>query len=250
MCPATEIIDLTFLRQQKEVTDEERDMMFVARWDEHSHSLIVHPAYVSNRFRPLELEKEEERESTLSPAPLSLIEKEKEREGEEERRVKSEKLEVKSEELRVGGNGDDMMKRFMRFFNGVMDEKGAKIPRIMSMGEGRRKALKARCREYSKEMVAEVIRKAATAPFLNGAGEKGWVASIDWLLNPNNFCKVLEGNYYMPRKKHRGLTPEMIAINHEIERQQHEELHRRLDEQRRGAVTYEEYQRMKAEGLV
>ena len=74
------------------------------------------------------------------------------------------------------------------------------------------------------------------------------MASLDWLLKPNSFCKVLEGYYTQYHGKSRGPSPELLAINREIERQQHEELHRRLDEQRRGAVTYEEYVRMRDAG--
>ena len=64
MCPATEMVDLTFLRSQKgSVSDAELAEMFVARWDDTEHYLTVHPAYVSDRFRPVsaEIENEEER---------------------------------------------------------------------------------------------------------------------------------------------------------------------------------------------
>lgn len=237
MCPATEVVDLTFLRMQKNVSEQELADMYVARWQDCDRSMTVHPAYVSDRFRPgsNEPEKDEEREASLSPAPLSLQEKEEEREV-----VVEEDTEEGEKHINVQG--------FISFFNQVMDEKQSKIPRIVSLNATRLKALKARCQEYSKEDVVNVIRMAAAEPFLNGGGEKGWVASLDWLLKPNNFCKVLEGTYIQFRGKVNGMSPERIALIHEIERQQHEELHRRLDDQSRGAVTYEEYQRMLKNG--
>ncbi|MBR1525158.1 MAG: hypothetical protein IJ640_00660 [Prevotella sp.] len=40
-----------------------------------------------------------------------------------------------------------------------------------------------------------MIDNAADSMFLNGGGERGFCASFDWLFQPNNFLKVLEGNY-------------------------------------------------------
>ena len=43
--------------------------------------------------------------------------------------------------------------------------------------------------------VKQAIVNAAASDFLNGKGQKGWVASFDWMLVPQNFQKVLE-NFY------------------------------------------------------
>ncbi len=40
-----------------------------------------------------------------------------------------------------------------------------------------------------------VIQIAAKSDFLNGKNNKGWKVDFDWLFLPNNFPKVLEGNY-------------------------------------------------------
>ena len=31
--------------------------------------------------------------------------------------------------------------------------------------------------------------------FLKGQNDRGWVITFDWFVKPNNFIKVLEGNY-------------------------------------------------------
>ena len=31
--------------------------------------------------------------------------------------------------------------------------------------------------------------------FLNGKNESNWMASSDWVMNPTNFVKILDGNY-------------------------------------------------------
>lgn len=80
------------------------------------------------------------------------------------------------------------------FFNRTMEN--ASIPKIRTKIDGRRKEmLIARVREYGIDMVYEVITKAAASSFLNGGGNRGFVADFEWLMRPNNFPKVLEGNY-------------------------------------------------------
>lgn len=82
----------------------------------------------------------------------------------------------------------------MDFFNRTMEN--ASIPKIRTKIDGRRKEmLTARVREYGIDMVYEVITKAAASSFLNGGGNRGFVADFEWLMRPNNFPKVLEGNY-------------------------------------------------------
>lgn len=55
--------------------------------------------------------------------------------------------------------------------------------------------LKARLKDYDEQQVIETFGKAAASSFLNGGGSSGFIANIDWVLRPNNFVKVLEGNY-------------------------------------------------------
>jgi predicted phage replisome organizer len=55
--------------------------------------------------------------------------------------------------------------------------------------------LRARVQEYGTEGVLEAIGKIRQSAFLQGQNEKGWVITFDWFVKPNNFLKVLEGNY-------------------------------------------------------
>ena len=55
--------------------------------------------------------------------------------------------------------------------------------------------LKARIREYGLDQVLSTIRKINESTFLKGQNKTGWMITIDWLVKPNNFIKVLEGNY-------------------------------------------------------
>ena len=85
--------------------------------------------------------------------------------------------------------------RFIQFFNSKM--KGKTIPSIRGevLGKKRKQSIKARMREYGKDAVAQVIANAAESNFLNGGNVRGFIASIDWLMKPGNFPKVLDGNY-------------------------------------------------------
>ena len=86
-------------------------------------------------------------------------------------------------------------KGFIEFFNKTMEESGASIPRIESIKGRREAAIKARISEFGKAKVMRAIEIAAKSQFLNGGGEKAFIASCDWIMRPNNFPKVVEGNY-------------------------------------------------------
>lgn len=83
----------------------------------------------------------------------------------------------------------------LKFFNDEMNKAQALIPRAKSITGQRLTLLKARIREYGKEAVADVIRKSARSDFLNGGGSKGFKADMTWIMRPENFLKILEGNY-------------------------------------------------------
>lgn len=276
MEPVTELVDVAFLNQQHELTEGELSEMFVARINAVGE-LEVHPAYVSNRFRPdsntaepplsFEEEKttfssalpttkenEEEREGSLPPAPLSLEEKEEERERAAVVIEKEEKATLKEEQAETGkatvkaaaavkaaAEDDINVKDFIVFFNHTMEEAHAKIPKIEALRDKRLEALRARCRENGKAKVVEMIRRAARCPFLNGQGERHWRASIDWLLKPNNFTKVMEGVYddfVMHSSKEQ--RAELRRINRELYEADMEEKRQAREEAAAQAATIEQ----------
>ena len=81
------------------------------------------------------------------------------------------------------------------FFNETMVKSDAVIPKIQKLTDKRKTVVRARCREYGKEAIMQVILNASKSSFLNGGGSQGFKADFDWLFRPNNFPKVLEGNY-------------------------------------------------------
>ena len=88
--------------------------------------------------------------------------------------------------------------RLVAYFNGLLKEYNSLMPQVKQLNETRKKMLKARVREFGKEALVSVFKKAAASDFLNGKNNRNFVASFDWLLKPTNFPKVLEGNYDNP----------------------------------------------------
>lgn len=85
--------------------------------------------------------------------------------------------------------------KFVEFFNQEIDANNSVIPHIKAITERRKKMIQARIREHGKNSLAEVVRLMASSDYLNGKNDRGWVADIDWMLKPNNYIKIIEGNY-------------------------------------------------------
>lgn len=81
------------------------------------------------------------------------------------------------------------------FFNQQMKGKG--IQQVAIITSERRQAFERLMSQtgVNKECVKQAIKNASESDFLNGKGPKGWVASFDWMMIPQNFQKVLENNY-------------------------------------------------------
>lgn len=68
------------------------------------------------------------------------------------------------------------------------------LPKARSLTEQRIRHVNARLEEYSPDDMRTVFDKAQASRFLSGK-VKEWRADFDWLINANNFVKVLEGRY-------------------------------------------------------
>lgn len=69
------------------------------------------------------------------------------------------------------------------------------MPKIKKVTPQRKAAVMNRISEYSYQDVIRAIDNAAESNFLNGDNKHCFIASFDWIMRPNNFPKVLEGNY-------------------------------------------------------
>ena len=78
-------------------------------------------------------------------------------------------------------------------FNALVDENKSTLSKInvLQNGSKRAKSTIARIKEFGLKQFIKGLENAAKSKFLNDAT---W-ASYDWIIAPNNFPKVLEGNY-------------------------------------------------------
>lgn len=84
-------------------------------------------------------------------------------------------------------------RRFVDFFNETTNGCFGKLRH--PLGEGRKKHIRARVAQFGKKALEEVVKKAAASDFLRGSSQSGFVATFDWIIRPNNFEKILSGNY-------------------------------------------------------
>lgn len=67
--------------------------------------------------------------------------------------------------------------------------------KAINPGSNRHRLLQARLKEFSLEDVIGAIDSVQRSAFLQGQNQKNWTITFDWFIKPNNFLKVLEGNY-------------------------------------------------------
>ena len=82
-------------------------------------------------------------------------------------------------------------------YNKVLEywNSNSKLKDIQKITEKRKQAINSRIKECSYDEVLEMIRNCGESSFLRGDNNKNWYATFDWCFKPNNFIKVLEGNY-------------------------------------------------------
>ena len=78
-----------------------------------------------------------------------------------------------------------------------LEEFGIKAVSRVDPGSERGKRLKARIEDYGIEQVLAAIDNIKKSAFLQGRNrtDRKWRITFDWFVRPNNFPKVLEGNY-------------------------------------------------------
>ncbi len=79
---------------------------------------------------------------------------------------------------------------FMEQFNALPS-----FPKIRTMTDKRKKSLKVLLNQYSQDDILTAFTKAESSDFLSGRTGKWSGCGFDWIINSNNFVKLLEGNY-------------------------------------------------------
>lgn len=112
-----------------------------------------------------------------------------------------------TEEIRIDKNrldknrnnhSDDLTSNNKKFDEvlGLWNKLDKNIPKIQALNPGtdRYKLLKARVNEHGLDTVKSAIKNIEQSQFLKGY-KTDFKITFDWFIRPNNFIKVLEGNY-------------------------------------------------------
>ena len=77
----------------------------------------------------------------------------------------------------------------------MYNETCVSFPRLMSLSDARKKAIKARLKTYTIDDFQTMFLKAENSSFLKGANSRNWSATFDWMIKDSNMAKILDGNY-------------------------------------------------------
>lgn len=96
---------------------------------------------------------------------------------------KEEEIEIEREKIDYKG--------IVNTFNSVC----VSFPSVKVISDARKKAIKARLKNYSVDDFGMLFEKAEASSFLKGKNSNNWSATFDWLIKDANMAKVLDGNY-------------------------------------------------------
>jgi len=83
------------------------------------------------------------------------------------------------------------------------------LKEITAITDKRKSNLHARIKEHGVEAIYKMIDQVKNSSFLRGNNKQSWTANFDWCIRPNNFVKILEGNYLDASKKSETLSEQV-----------------------------------------
>ncbi len=138
----------------------------------------------------------------------------------ENKKDNSEKNAVKEKENKIKENKEDITdssesvcrseaRRAVEAWNSLSSLGIPPVTKITA-DSTRGKSLKARLMQNGIDDILKAIENIRNSDFLCGKNKRNWVITFDWFVKPNNFPKVLEGNYNnrTPQSSERYITDE------------------------------------------
>ena len=179
--------------QKFEMIEVINDMIFVSNWEKYQCVEGLSKIREQNRIRK---QRQREKQKALAESchvtdtGYHATEKDIEEDVEEE----------KEEYMSVSNETDCStdVQRILDAWNAIEE-----IPKVqkLSPDSKRGKSLGARIKEYGVDKILEAIAEIPESSFLMGKAKKQFKITFDWFVLPNNFPKVLEGNYRDGPKK-------------------------------------------------
>ena len=160
-------------------------VIFVADWSDIQSADKLAELREKNRLKQQRFR--ERRRATLANMPQSVtvtvtesnpLDKDKDKEKEKEKEIEED-----------GEETEDMIDLVVNMFNSTA------FPKIKILSPKQKSAVIRAVKEIGLENLEFCFKEASESKFLNGENSKGWVANFDWLIDPHNVAKVLNGNY-------------------------------------------------------
>lgn len=77
----------------------------------------------------------------------------------------------------------------------LYNETCVSFPRLSKLSDARKKAIRARLKQYSVDDFRRMFELAEGSDFLKGKNDRNWSATFDWMVKDANMAKILDGNY-------------------------------------------------------
>lgn len=108
----------------------------------------------------------------------------------------------------AGGGRGGNLPDFVALWNEAIKAGGSQVRpiRAITRGTQRHARLEALLKDYGDQAVREAIAMLFATPYTNGGSRIGWLPTFDWFIQPDNFQKVLEGNFYDADERKREAT--------------------------------------------
>lgn len=117
--------------------------------------------------------------------------RQEEKEEEKENKDEEEHEEENEEENEKENDGASFGESVLSQFNGIC----VRLPKVKRLTPKRLERIKEALPHLDGEGFEGLFRRVARSDFLCGCGKKGWKASFDWVMNPDNIVRVLEGEF-------------------------------------------------------
>lgn len=123
-------------------------------------------------------------------------------------------------------NNEDKMNKFLEWYNSYTN-----LPGIRAISDARKKNILRILDKYPEEDIKTVLKNFNESDFLLGK-TSDFKANLDWILNENNFIKILEGKYNNHGSKSRNTVKAMDNAISETYTEEELAEFRRLDKER------------------
>jgi predicted phage replisome organizer len=191
-----------------EMIDLVENIIYLNNWEKYQNSDALLTIRENTRkrvekYRQKQIENRCNVTVTLHDTLRNTIEIEKE----EDKEVEEEKKEIKNTSLSVHTD----IQPIKDYWNSK-----SLLAEITSITDKRKIALNSRIKEHGLDAIYKAIDNVGKSKFMRGGNDKNWYASFDWVFAPNNFVKVLEGNYVDKEKDVEDMNARVEKVKREL----------------------------------